>query len=245
MRRPVVIASLLLAWVAAARGELTVAPVDSLTLPPGTISGLTWVGGDTLAVLAAVEDPAVRDAGATVTYLILQDTRGDVLTRQDVTGTLTRGLAYDGQFFWGCGDDAEGGSLLYQVDGQTLQVLQSFPTPGHRPMDLCWDGRWIWVSDRDSARLDRYDPETGQVTRTVPAPAFSPCGLTWDGSAFWLTDSATGRLYRLRGSRLGSIAVADAGGFLWPGRDVLLMHDGASLYYLLQGSQIAIRLTVF
>ncbi len=242
--RFIALSLIVLGPAALARAELTIAPIDSLAMPPGTVTGITWVGPDVLAVLTTDADSAAT-TGSQATFLVVQDSSGRVLARQDVTGTLARGLAYDGEYYWSCGDDAEGGSLIYQVDAATLEVLQSFPLPGHRPVDCCYDGHWVWVSDRDSARIDRVDPEKGQVTRSVTAPAFSPYGLTYDGSAIWTTDSATGRMYRLSGARLATSATVDAASFLMRGRDVLLAYDGQNLYFLPIGGRFAIRVGIF
>ena len=81
--------------------------------------------------------------------------------------------------------------------------------PGHRPTGMCFDGRFLWITDRDSGRVDRFDPEVEEITRSVQAPGFSPCGLAWDGRNMWVTDSGTGRMYRLVG------LPADAGARRW------------------------------
>jgi len=217
--------------------ELRVAVTDSLAPPvvpePGgtRITGLCWAGQDTLALLVARTDTLAIDEAARV-FLVVGDTAGTVYWQEDFTGVLARGLAWDGEFFWSAGDDAEGGSLLYKIKADTVRVEEVYPAPGHRPMALAFDGRWIWVSDRDRARIDRIDPETGDLTRSATPPGFAPVGLAWDGRAMWSTDASTGRLVRLRGGRLDRhdmVAAED-----WFARDVevLLGHDGTSLWIL-------------
>jgi len=251
-RRPaLVVVIALLAAVAAHTADaqpetnlLFCAPVDTLTLPPGKITGLTWIGADTLAVLTDIPD-SLTELGHRQVALVFQDRYGAVLRQEDFTGTLARGLAYDGEFLWSCGDDDEGGSILYQIDADTCSVKEAFPTPGHAPVGLAWDSRYVWISDRDSGRLDRFDPETGAITRSVVTPGFSPYGVSWDGRYTWICDSGTGRLYRLVGSRRNWNATVDVESFLFRGSDVLLAHDGAALWMHARGDSVAVRLQFY
>ena len=96
-----------------------------------------------------------------------------------------------------------GRSLLYRLDPDLLTVRDSYPTPGHRPAGMCHDGRFLWLTDRDSGRLDRFDPEVREITRSTPTPGFSPCGLAWDGRHLWLTDVGTGQSVPLVGFAAG------------------------------------------
>jgi hypothetical protein len=223
--------------------ELNVAEADSLPLPAGQVTGLTWAGADTLALLLAVTDSLALDEDrAAQMFLVVGDTSGTVFWQEDFTGVLSRGLAWDGEFLWSCGDDTEGGSLLYKIKADTVRVEEVFPAPGHRPMALAYDGQWLWVTDRDNGRIDRIDPEDGSLTRSVGAPGFSPVGLAWDGQAMWLTDAGTGRLTRLRGNRLQRRDVVSADDWFIRDADVLLVHDGWSLWFLMPGESYLRRL---
>jgi len=218
---------------------------DTMTLPgPGTVTGIARAGTDTTAFLLDV--PAARTAsGRREVHLLVKGAGGAVLRDEDFTGVLDRALAWNGEAFFACGDAPDGSSILYRIkpdDQGTLVVDKSYTAPGHRPMALAWDGRYLWCSDRDSGRLDRFDPEVGEFTRFVAAPGFSPVGLAWDGDHMWLTDAGTGRLYRLVGSRLRWNGTVDAMSFLFRGKDVLLWHDGRSLWYLPEGQGIAVQL---
>lgn len=225
--------------------ELVAVRGDTLVLPgPGRVTGLSAAGADSLAVL--LEVPAARAAsGRREVRLLVQDTGGRVLRDTDFTGVLDRALAWTGRAFYACGDAPDGTSILYEIRPDSLGQLvveKAFTAPGHRPMDLAWDGRYLWLSDRDSGRLDRFDPQVGEFTRFVAAPGFSPCGLAWDGTSMWLTDAGTGRLYRLAGARLACNGVVDTASFLHRGADTLLWHDGSRLWYLTEGQGIAVRL---
>jgi streptogramin lyase len=228
----------LLAATTAASDELVITEVDSLALAPGRVTGLTWAGVDTLAMLVTQVD-SLALADSMQVFLVVGDTTGTIYWQEDFTGVLARGLAWDGEFFWSTGDDTEGGSLLYKIAADTVAVEEVYPTPGHRPMDLAYDGRWLWITDRDNGRIDRIDPETGRLTRSVGAPGFSPTGLAWDGRAMWLAEAGTGRLTRMQGGRLQRQRTVDADAWFLRGRDVIMAHDGASLWILIDGEGFA------
>ena len=107
---------------------------------------------------------------------------------------------------------------------------------------MCFDGRYVWITDRDTGRVDRFDPEPGAITRSVVTPGFSPFGVAWDGRHLWVTDSGTGRMYRLSGSRGLWSATVDVESFLFRGQDVLLLHDGGAFWYVIPQERIAVRL---
>ncbi len=173
MRRSALICCLVLIAAGLPRAEaadgLRVALADTLPLPDGEVTGLTWAGQDTVAMLIARPDSLDLDAEPQM-FLVVGDTSGAVFWQEEFTGVLARGLAWDGEFFWSCGDEAEGGSLLYKIKADTVAVEDVYATPGHRPMGLAFDGRWLWIVDRDNGRFDRIDPETGDLTRSVAAP---------------------------------------------------------------------------
>lgn len=217
--------------------------VDSLLLPPGRVTGMAWMGPDTVALLVQIPG-RLQEREPSRVLLTYQNRHGEILRQVDFTGKLRRGLAYDGQFLWSCGQDEDGGGLVFEIDPDTCNVERSLPTPGHAPSGLCWDGTHLWVSDRDSRRIDRLDTTSGEVLRSVVAPAFTPYGLAYDGQNLWVTDSGTGRLYRLSGSRYHWSATADLESFLMRGRDVLLLHDGTSFWYLPVGDERAVRVVI-
>lgn len=218
--------------------QLGMAVVDSLPLPPGEVRGFTWLDEDHLVVLVLIPD-SLSATGRQQLPLIYQDRWGNVSRTEDFTDTLARGLAFDGKYLWCCGDEANGGSLLYKIEADTCYVVEAYATPGHSPCGTAWDGTYVWVADRDSGRLDRFDPKTGQVTRSVVTPGFSPYGTACDGRHTWVSDSGTGRLYRLIGARgrWNGTVVAEA--FDHRGLDVLLSFHAGSLWYApAGGSQV-------
>jgi sugar lactone lactonase YvrE len=226
---------------AASAQQLFCAVADSLPLPDGEVRGLAWVDGRRLAVLSAISDSQTPSGARSVT-LIFIDRSGAPLRRQDFTGTLARGLAFDGEFFWSCGDERDGGSLLYKIDGDTLNVEESFPTPGHHPCGVAWDGESVWVVDRDTGRLDRFDPDKGDVTRSILTPGFSPYGLAHDGRFAWVADSGTGRLYRLAGARGKWDGTVDADAFSFRGRDLVMTYSNGFMWFSYKDKAVAYQL---
>ena len=220
---------------------LALVRLDSLAIAAsGRVTGLAWMGDDTLAVLI-VQEESTTLAGRPLTRLMLQSRAGVLLRSEDVTGVLDHALAWDGRALWSCGETEGGGARIYQLEPARLTVRASYPLTGHRPAGLSWDGRFLWLVDRDSGRLDRFDPEVNEITRSTPTPAFSPCGVAWDGRHLWLTDVGTGRLYRLSGSRRSWSGTVAAGDFLWRGRPVHLARDSRDLWYLPEGGRWLIR----
>ena len=97
-------------------------PADTLNLAAaGTVTGLAWMGLDSLAVLTIVPESAADSGGGGVS-LVVQDRAGRILGQGDFTGILARGLAYDGRYLWACGDVDDGSSLLYRLSPDLLQV---------------------------------------------------------------------------------------------------------------------------
>jgi len=218
--------------------------IDTLMLPtPGVISGLTWMGPDTLAVLTDIAD-SLSESGDREVRMIFQDREGEILREEDFTGVLHRGLAWDGEFLFSCGDADDGSSILYRIEPDTLMVEEAFDAPGNRPCGMCFDGRFIWITDRDTGRVDRFDNEVGEITRSVVTPGFSPFGVAFDGKYMWITDSGSGRMYRLTGARRRWSATVDTESYMQRGNDVLLLHDGDSFWYVPENENIAIRVVL-
>lgn len=227
------------------RTTLTCTETGRLQLPSvGKVVGLTWMGSDTLAVLMDLTDK--RSAtGERQVSLVFQNAGGSIIGREDFSGVLDRGLAWNGEFLWSSGDADDGSSIIYKIGigpENVWQVLDTFDAPGHRPSDMCYDGRFIWITDKDSGRVDRFDPEVEEITRSAVTPGFSPHGVGWDGQNMWLTDSGTGLMYRLSGSRRTWSATIDADSFLHRGQDVLLLAKGGEFWYVPAGRNVAVRI---
>jgi hypothetical protein len=178
--------------------------------------------------------------------LVWLDGEGEVFREEDFTGTLSHGLAFDGKYLWSLGVDmGEIPATLYKIESDTLYVEGAYPTPGHRPMDLTFDGTDIWLIDRDRARLDKFSIEEEQVTRSFTTPAFSPCGLAFDGRFFWITDSGTGRAYRVSRSGRSWNGTVKIDSFYSRGRETRLIWDGQDLWRICAGDSSAYKFQVY
>lgn len=223
---------------------LTFTEEDSLPLPtPGAVTGLTFMGPDTLAVLTDTPD-SLSSSGDREVRLIFQDRSGRVMMMEDFTGVFERGLAWDGEYLYSCGDADDGSSILYKIRVDTLQVDEAFNTLGHRPTAMCYDGRYVWITDRDAGRVDRFDPEVGEITRSVLTPGFSPYGVAWDGRWMWITDSGTGRMYQLSGGRRNWTATISTDSYLHRGQDVMLLSDEQAFWYVPPGTSHALKIRI-
>jgi len=214
------------------QAELRLSIVDTLQMTQGDLRGLAWIGNDTTLILVA--DPDTLNPGVDLSVtLVWLGADGGILQEHDVTGTLTHGLAYDGKWLWSFGPThGNQEAQLYKIEADSLFVDAAYPTPGHRPSDLAWDGTHLWMVDRDRGRLDRFDPETEDVTRSRTTPAFSPTGLAFDERFFWVTDLATGRLDRL--SRGGSVwsGTTTSDTYFRRGEDVMLAWNRGMLWII-------------
>ena len=70
----------------------------------------------------------------------------------------------------------------------TGEVVKSFSTPGSFPTGLTFDGKNLWLADRETDKIYCINPETGKVIREIESPAYWPTGLAWDGENLWNAD---------------------------------------------------------
>ncbi len=215
--------------------------VDTLRITDLELRGLAWISDDT--ILALVADPDSTPGSPPLsTTLVWSDGDGNVLREFDVTGLLSRGLAYDGEWLWSLADPtSETGALLVQLEPDTLYVEQSYELPGHRPTDIAWDGNSFWIVDHDRGRLDRFDLDSEDVTRSRPSPGFSPSGVAHDGHFLWISDFGTGRLDRL--SKGGSVwnGTVSADSYFRRGEEIALVWGQGSLWLLPAGTGYLLR----
>ena len=222
--------------------SLRLSVVDTLMVTDLDLMGFTWIADDTTLALVAESDTIPGSSPLSMT-LVWSSARGTVLREVDLTGVVSRGLAYDGQWIWSIADASDQqGALLVQLEPDTLSVEQTYPMPGHRPVDLAWDGASIWIVDRDRGRLDRFDLEAEDVTRSRPSPGFSPTGVAHSGDALWICDYGTGRLDRM--SRGGSVwnGTVDVETYFRRGEDMALVWGRGSLWLLPAGAGYLLRL---
>jgi len=68
------------------------------------------------------------------------------------------------------------------------EVIKSFKTQGNYPTGLCFDGKNLWLADRETDKIYCINSETGTLIRQIESPAYWPMGLAWDGKYLWNAD---------------------------------------------------------
>ncbi len=75
----------------------------------------------------------------------------------------------------------------------TGEVITSYDTPSEYPTGLGFDGKYIWMADRQADKLFCINPVDGKVVRTLESPAYWPLGIAWDGKYLWNSDLKGGK----------------------------------------------------
>ena len=75
-------------------------------------------------------------------------------------------------------------------------VIRSFAGPSNNLRGMCWNGRFLWVSDDWANVIALVDPVTGTVHDTIVPPANSVGALAWDGVSLWYGDWGTNTIYQ-------------------------------------------------
>jgi len=95
----------------------------------------------------------------------LDCTNGAILQEFDMPYCL--GICWDGHNLWGVNPNQ---NMLYRidpVDGHTLTTTKLTGMAG--PIDLTWDGEFLWVSERDGNHFHQIG-EDGTIIRTIELP---------------------------------------------------------------------------
>ncbi len=227
--------------IAAVFDGINITTGDTLQLHRPGLQGLAWLDSNRVAVLYVTPD-SLPELPPLNVELVMTDSAADTISVKDYTGILNRGLIYDGEFYWSFGNTAPGKSSLYKIDADTLNVEDSFKLLGHYPAGIVWDGDYIWLTDRDRGRADRFspDPMTEKIVRTVLTPGFSPYGISGGEKYFWVTDVSTGRMYRLsHGGKWNGTVTKES--FWHRGEEIGLSHDGENLWMWAPGDSIAVQ----
>ncbi|MBN1632686.1 MAG: transglutaminase [Ignavibacteria bacterium] len=74
------------------------------------------------------------------------------------------------------------------VFSYTGEVEKSINTPGQYPTGICFDGKNLWVADRETDKLYYISPDDGKIIREIESPSYWPMGLAWDGQYLWNAD---------------------------------------------------------
>lgn len=93
--------------------------------------------------------------------------------------------------------------MSYSYTGEKLATLE---IPGEYPTGLTFDGKYLWLADRQADKIFAIDPNNGEIKKELTAPAYWPTGLTWDGKNLWcadvkggipLAENYNGKIYKL------------------------------------------------
>ncbi|MBN1489371.1 MAG: PEP-CTERM sorting domain-containing protein [Phycisphaerae bacterium] len=197
---------LVLSWYSTAAGA-TLPLVRTFPTPNQWQNGLTFVG----------DDLWLWDVGVPNTFYVLDPSDGHVRATYPAPETWGgAGLAYDGQFLWGCAGGTEL-RLFVKMDPRDGSVIQSYPLPVPEPTGLTFDGTNLWVSQIDGYSIAEVDPETGSVIRTIEKEPYFSFDLAWDERAMWLTAFERGDPYQYYLYRIDPLTGA-----------TLAMYDGPS-----------------
>ena len=104
------------------------------------------------------------------------------------------GIAWDGEYLWLAKSNTK---EIYKLDQNSLDVYDSFSSPGSFPTGLAWDGEYLWNADWDTDRIYKIYPSNGSIVYSYASPADDPYGLAWDGGYLWHSDMGTQKIYKL------------------------------------------------
>jgi len=94
------------------------------------------------------------------------------------------------------------------------------------PMDLTWDGTYLWYCDAAANYIYQLGIDGTKVS-SFASPASDPRGIVWDGAYLWNADKSANYVYQLKtdGTQVAG------GGFASPGNDPRgLAWDGTYLW---------------
>jgi YVTN family beta-propeller protein len=170
-------------------------------------------------------------------YLYLVDNKTNTITKvhphrekEDEKIILTNlekrvsfsGIAYDGKYFYLSDKDND---LVYKVSKKG-EVITSFPSPGHSPQGLVFDGNYLWNGDYIDNKLYKINLSTGEPIHYFDSPGNSPRGLAFDGNYLLNSDSGSDTIYQIDPS---TGTVIDS--FPAPGKDPRgIVYDGIYLW---------------
>ena len=74
------------------------------------------------------------------------------------------------------------------VFAQTGRIMKQLPAPGDYSTGICFDGKNLWIADRESDLIYCIDTTAGKVLKKIESPAYWPTGLAFDGKYLWCAD---------------------------------------------------------
>jgi hypothetical protein len=91
--------------------------------------------------------------------------------------------------------------VILSIAFPAIAALPGDITAGHPasdlPTGLAWDGRSIWLADRDTGWIFAIDPESGAAIDSIESPAFSPLELAFGDGFLWVSGYYEDKIYKL------------------------------------------------
>ena len=134
-------------------------------------------------------------------------------------------------------------STLYveydQGQTQSLQVINSFPSPGDNPRGLAWDGTYLWHCDWVQKKIYQLDT-AGNIISFIDWPYREAYGLAYDGDNLWVCDNDQDTIYEVTtsGEILSSFSTGHLYGAGWDGNNLWITADNSSLYKMTKTGEI-------
>jgi hypothetical protein len=140
----------------------------------------------------------IKPVGFLLSMLILAPVAsgapGDTLKSWATPAPCPQGLAFDGEHLWNVDRRTD---MIYRLDPDNGEVVDSLPAPGYVPRGLTWDGKRLWVADAEDELIYAVNPATRIVEKTIYCPVSRPYGLAWDGKYIWIADDAGDRIHQI------------------------------------------------
>jgi len=153
------------------------------------------------------------------------------------------GITWDGQYFWAVGHEYND---VYQLDTSFNRTgIQWSITETGDPVDICWDGNYLWVADGRS-RAYQYKTDGTQVS--VLDMGFANWeGIEFDGQYFYATLGALhgpGWVYKIdpeAGTIVNSnngLGGGDLNGIAYDGNYLWIADDDCDYIYTIKASDL-------
>ncbi len=86
--------------------------------------------------------------------------------------------------------------VCYAMATTPGDVIKGLPATDY-PTGLAWDGRHLWLADRDAEYIYAIDVTTGAIVDSVACPAFFPTGLAYGDGCLWIAGYYEDMIYKL------------------------------------------------
>lgn len=136
-----------------------------------------------------------------------------VIRSWDLTYDEPTGLAWEKgdkgeDYLWSAGAGETPQIYKVYVKTGSIEINNPFASPALSPGGLAWDGKYLWVADKEDGLLYKINPAALGAIASFPSPGPNPTGLAWDGAYLWNADEYTDLIYKIE-PKDKSIAIVD------------------------------------